>query len=284
MSQEKPYIASIKYRNYIDDYCKDLKENTGLDYFVAYVLFNNGKKFVLSNMYHMLNSYYYEGYYQKDFSISENIISNRNYYLCNNDVCSVSPEFASILEEKFGVYRTFYTIKQSQECIFVFGGGTSKKIDDLSNLYQRSKANFDMFSFSFLQKATKIIKDHNPEYKNSIALNDDIYLKRLISLQIKAEATLSQREIECLFWAANGKTSEETAKILGLSTETINKYRSSLIHKLNCTNLCNAIYKAITYGFIGNFNNCFNHLKNENTPIIDSPCLEQYNNLITSPH
>lgn len=59
----------------------------------------------------------------------------------------------------------------------------------------------------------------------------------------KAEAALSKREVECLKWAARGKTSAETALILGLSEHTINNYINSACNKLKAVNRAHAVAK-----------------------------------------
>lgn len=42
---------------------------------------------------------------------------------------------------------------------------------------------------------------------------------------------LTERELECLFWIAEGKTSDEIALILGISRNTINNYITSVMRK-----------------------------------------------------
>lgn len=56
---------------------------------------------------------------------------------------------------------------------------------------------------------------------------------------------LTRREKECLYWAAMGKSSEETAIILRLKKETVRFYRKKIMTKLNCINMAQAIYDAI---------------------------------------
>ena len=59
----------------------------------------------------------------------------------------------------------------------------------------------------------------------------------------KAAAALSKREAECLRWTARGKTSAETALILGLSEHTINNYINSACNKLKAVNRAHAVAK-----------------------------------------
>jgi len=62
--------------------------------------------------------------------------------------------------------------------------------------------------------------------------------------------SLSDRERECLLWVSEGKTTQETALILGVSSNTVNKYIVSSIQKLNAANRAMAIAVAIRAGII----------------------------------
>jgi len=62
--------------------------------------------------------------------------------------------------------------------------------------------------------------------------------------------SLSPRERICLYWAAMGKTAEETACILQLKPLTVVAYRRSIRDKLNCVSLPQAIYKGMQLGYL----------------------------------
>ncbi|KQV43736.1 MULTISPECIES: autoinducer binding domain-containing protein [unclassified Rhizobium] len=61
---------------------------------------------------------------------------------------------------------------------------------------------------------------------------------------------LSRREIECLNWAAAGKTTTEMARILDLSEYTVNHYLSRATRKLDSVNRVQTIAKALRAGLI----------------------------------
>lgn len=61
---------------------------------------------------------------------------------------------------------------------------------------------------------------------------------------------LSRREVECLHWAATGKTTAEIAKILVLSDYTVNHYLSRATRKLDSVNRVQTVAKAIRAGLI----------------------------------
>ena len=61
---------------------------------------------------------------------------------------------------------------------------------------------------------------------------------------------LSRRERECLYWAARGKTFGEIATILDLSERTVKFYLDIARHKLQATNITEAVAKAVaTHAF-----------------------------------
>jgi DNA-binding CsgD family transcriptional regulator len=61
---------------------------------------------------------------------------------------------------------------------------------------------------------------------------------------------LSPRETEVLTWSANGKTVEEIAIILSISSTTCADYVKSACHKLRASNKAQAVAVAMTHGLI----------------------------------
>lgn len=57
-------------------------------------------------------------------------------------------------------------------------------------------------------------------------------------------------EMEVLYWAAQGKTSWETAMILELKGNTIFTYRKEAIKKLSASNITNAVWLATKIGLV----------------------------------
>ena len=56
---------------------------------------------------------------------------------------------------------------------------------------------------------------------------------------------LSHREIEVLFWLANGKTDHEIARLLALSGKTVNHHVEHIMAKLNANNRAHAVAIAM---------------------------------------
>lgn len=67
---------------------------------------------------------------------------------------------------------------------------------------------------------------------------------------VPMESELSNREKECLLWAAEGKTSWEAANILGLSERTVVFHLQNATKKLKCGNRIQAVARATSLRLI----------------------------------
>lgn len=63
--------------------------------------------------------------------------------------------------------------------------------------------------------------------------------------RVERDIDLTERELECLFWIAEGKTSDEMATILGISRNTINNYITSVMRKTATKTRSEAIAYAV---------------------------------------
>ncbi len=61
---------------------------------------------------------------------------------------------------------------------------------------------------------------------------------------------LSPRQIECLRLAAAGKTSNEIAAALGLSSRTVDQYVGEACERLKVRNRTQAVAKAVELGLL----------------------------------
>ncbi|RDL52714.1 Transcriptional activator protein LuxR [Ensifer sp. M14] len=66
----------------------------------------------------------------------------------------------------------------------------------------------------------------------------------------RGSGSLSRREVECLRWAAAGKTTSEMARILALSEYTVNHYLNRATRKLDSVNRVQTVAKAMRAGLI----------------------------------
>jgi DNA-binding CsgD family transcriptional regulator len=61
---------------------------------------------------------------------------------------------------------------------------------------------------------------------------------------------LTRRELECLSWIAQGKSSSDIAVILHISPHTVRDFLKSARYKLDCVSSAQAVNKAVTSGLL----------------------------------
>ncbi|MET3579899.1 LuxR family transcriptional activator of conjugal transfer of Ti plasmids [Mesorhizobium robiniae] len=77
-----------------------------------------------------------------------------------------------------------------------------------------------------------------------------VYAKLQLGLTRLADAPLTQREQQCLSWAARGKKMPETAKILGITTRTVVFHLENARSKLNASTVAQAVAEASRRGLV----------------------------------
>ncbi|MDE2620059.1 MAG: helix-turn-helix transcriptional regulator [Sphingomonadales bacterium] len=68
--------------------------------------------------------------------------------------------------------------------------------------------------------------------------------------KVQADPTLSRHEVECLRWAAIGKTDEEICMIMSRSRATIRYHLKNAATKLNAVNRSQTVVKAAQLGYL----------------------------------
>ncbi|MER9674978.1 LuxR family transcriptional regulator [Mesorhizobium sp. M0208] len=77
-----------------------------------------------------------------------------------------------------------------------------------------------------------------------------VYAKLQLGLTRIDDAPLTQRERQCLYWAARGKKMPETAKILGITTRTVVFHIENARSKLSASTVAQAVAEAAHRGLI----------------------------------
>jgi LuxR family transcriptional activator of conjugal transfer of Ti plasmids len=77
-----------------------------------------------------------------------------------------------------------------------------------------------------------------------------VYAKLQLGLTRLGDAPLTQRERQCLFWAARGKKMPETAQILGITTRTVIFHIENARSKLDASTVTQAVAEAAHRGLI----------------------------------
>jgi DNA-binding CsgD family transcriptional regulator len=93
-------------------------------------------------------------------------------------------------------------------------------------------------------------------FSDTLAVYARLFVHSYVKVTARARpgivgATLSKREVECLRWAAAGKTNEEIGLILGLQRTTVRFHIRSASLKLDAVNRDQTLFKAAQLGFLG---------------------------------
>lgn len=80
---------------------------------------------------------------------------------------------------------------------------------------------------------------------------NEFLLKELQKIQGKSSILneLTERERSCLLLAASGKTSNETANLLGIKASTVETYRKNIKEKLACNTIAQAVFEGLRCGY-----------------------------------
>ena len=257
MNKETPYVLSIAYKDPMDDICKGLAR-LGLKYFVMYIVFNDGSRFVLSNIYHLLIPYYTDGFYKEDFSYNLKTTNNLDFYLCDKTK-SISDNFKEQLENRFNVHRAYYIIRRCVECSFIFGAIKDINFDSCTEIYNNTINDFEIFCIDFVDCFSNLIVSCNIKYKNSFILTNNQLRRAVIKGSYPKKEELTNREKECLRLVSRGKTAKEVAKNLSISPFTVEKYYKNIREKLHCSTIIESVVEGIHRGIIGSINPQFNN-------------------------
>ncbi|WED43244.1 helix-turn-helix transcriptional regulator [Legionella cardiaca] len=245
---------SLACKKQIDEVCKPMA-NIDLKYLVMYLIFNDGRLLILSNIPPLVQRYYQENLYKQDYSYTYKMIeaAYEGYYLCN-EVEFSSPEFKKILKEKYNIYPIYNIVRRCAECTFVFSAirGAPVKSDQL--FYKKTIRSFENFCANFVDAFLEVIIYRHPKYRYSFILTNQTYRHAIIKGGYAESETISMREQECLWLSAQGKTVKQIAQILKISPYTVEKYLKNIREAFNCHTLIEAVIEGIHRGMIGRVN------------------------------
>lgn len=106
-------------------------------------------------------------------------------------------------------------------------------------------------TLSFAQGDEREFKKRTITYLELAALHFHMKVAEFANSSAIAETpSLSVREKECILWAAQGKSSWEIGKILGISANTVNFHVKNVMRKLGVASRTVAALKAVDLGII----------------------------------
>lgn len=84
----------------------------------------------------------------------------------------------------------------------------------------------------------------------STRLHNGLHGNRNPRLAAVVAKLLTKREVDCLYWAANGKTDGEIGEILNIARWTVVTYLQNAKNKLGCSNRTSTVATALALGVI----------------------------------
>ncbi|MGV1759389.1 helix-turn-helix transcriptional regulator [Rhizobium sp. P44RR-XXIV] len=143
-------------------------------------------------------------------------------------------------------------IGELEKCMSLFQPSLASLPDDvelpdgISRRYYALTFNVGRTRFSLLLLVRES-ETLSPERLRDVGLLSGYLASSIRCFESKSERDfdLTERELECLFWIAEGKTSDEIAMILGISRNTINNYITSVMRKTATKTRSEAIAFAV---------------------------------------
>lgn len=248
------FIASIKFEQEIAQASNNLKACLGVDYFSICLVLPNGRKHIISNNPgNIAIPYQINGLNRLDtvFESANSGHLGKNFFSSSQlkqDTCSKI--YTSIMNERFNVFNTwgFFREYNGFKCNVIFAKQQQTSVIQLNYSVER-----DMVKFidTFLMQILPIYSCDYLDLKYSRLCQDDSFRHNFLHGKYKSTVPeLKPRERECLFWARCGKTSSETADIVGLKRSTVKNYLESVREKFQVSNLQEAITLALQYHLI----------------------------------
>ena len=234
---------SIVYANDLQRICQPLKK-LDIEYF-SHVMIDEKKKFSAAGM----NPDFVELYFSKKFyniDIHQSIYHDQRYIIWD------TVERDSKLDEVYSDFKSFslghsFTIIYSHPkgCKHYYDFSARLGNDKINQSYLKNISFLKKFILYFTEKINShkgLKAAHDIKFTMSEEYQEEIKHEPILSLPLSRiyfsqDTYLTMREVECLNWLSQGKTIEEIAIILSISTRTMKAHIVNMKKKLDCKNL-----------------------------------------------
>ncbi|MCD6039431.1 MAG: autoinducer-binding domain protein [Gammaproteobacteria bacterium] len=95
----------------------------------------------------------------------------------------------------------------------------------------------------------KQLGNPNPSEKHT-EFAEKLLLRTAVNRQLTFNTKLTDSEICCLYWAAQGYSAGHTALVMGTKHSTVESYRKEIKRKLKCNTIAQAVYEGICFGYV----------------------------------
>ncbi len=240
----------------LESFCKVL-DNYGITSFGFTRIYNDLSRFVLTNRPDWAEHCYNKGYiyltrlnrhpscYQSGYYLWDAFDPNHSgHQLVGTDAA-----------ENFNIGRGMSIVEKTNNWIDKYDFASTPNNYAINNFYINNFELLNNFINTFKQNAKNLIDaaaknrgivpydsnllDMNTDYHDTLfsQKNPDNNVFSISNNTNLLRASLTKRELECICWLTKGKTTPEIAIILNISSRTVEKYITSLKHKLDCYTL-----------------------------------------------
>ena len=239
----------------MQEFCKELLKKYDLNGFRQVRLYDEGSRFELTTHASWTQHFMELGYFNYSRLDRNGTCYHSGYCLWdawNKD----TPAHEIVIRDAIVNYdggRGFSILRRSQEWVDKFEFSTSTNNHKANEMFLSNIEALDRFVDEFLQKMAPWIKrahqsrdflpfaiDASEEYADTFL---PAQILKAVSPTITPQqnsfenASLTKRELECIYWLSLGKTTPEIAMILNVSARTVEKFIIAIKEKFNCRTL-----------------------------------------------
>lgn len=259
---------TLIYASKMDEVLLSLKDRFAINFFHFARRFKDSDTFSISTNKDWHLKYKEEYECVDTFMDSKKIKQYKNIYLWGSEGFNTKKEQKMHDErtKSFAIPPGISLMNETESYVDTYSFSTSLIFQDRINTLLNESNQLFQFGLEFSKNLNPIIKEYTK--KNLLCINN-IALKPIIpnkiieinnALQLTKQPNLSiqtaindiftQRQIECIYCAAQGLNSQQTGNVLNISKRTVESTLNGAMLKLNCVNKCQLIYCSTKYGLI----------------------------------
>ena len=214
---------------------------------LIYIYLPNGQFTAISNSKELKNLYCDQAFHRADI-IHDITIRNNKEFILRNDCSLQNNIFQTTISEKLErncFYHQYTSYHTNHDCSIVLMAFSSENLNKRpQEIYDKTIGSFKKHCYNLIENSITTILSKLNELKFSRFGTDKTFRQQTILNENHNQHiidNLTNNEKSILYWASNGKTSEETSFILGLTKHTVQTYRKKAIQKLNASNISHSI-------------------------------------------
>lgn len=244
----------VRHSDQIKKVTQPLRQRFGVGYFTYHRIENNGKYTVLVDRPDWAEHYVAEKFFLEDPHLRHPDLYRPGFCLIETAGTEEYRErILKVGKEMFNLDFGVTLIEKGPGFVEFFGFAGNKSKSSLDKVFIHHSSLLKSFASHFKKELSPVLLQMEEEASSLIDLKGkDFFSKELLhpelspdicaayleDLGLKSEvakaASLSPRERQCLKLLIDGKSSKETALLLGLSARTVESYFENIKNKLSC--------------------------------------------------